>query len=137
MDEGHELEAAPVAEANRHDVVVVGGGQSGLAIGYFLARQGIDFVILDAADTPAASWRARWDSLKLFTPARYSGLPGSPFPGDPNRYPGRDEVVAYMTEYARQFALPVELSSRVRSIRASEGGTSLNWRTGRTTPVRW
>ena len=78
----------------RREVVVVGGGQAGLAIGYFLVRQGRDFTIFEAAEEPAATWRERWDSLKLFTPARYDALPGLSFPGDPDRYPGRDEVVA-------------------------------------------
>src|SRR5947208_11938783 len=102
------------------EVIVVGGGQAGLAIGYFLAQQGRRFVILEAEEEPAAAWRARWDSLKLFTPARYSSLPGLPFPGDPDRYPGRDDVVAYLTEYARHFALPVVLGSRVRAIHRTE-----------------
>jgi putative flavoprotein involved in K+ transport len=105
----------------RREVVVVGGGQAGLAIGYFLARQGRDFPILEAADEPAAAWRERWDSLKLFTPARYDSLPGMAFPGDPDRYPGRDEVVAYLSDYARHFELPVEYDSRVRSIRQTDG----------------
>lgn len=105
----------------QHEVIVVGGGQAGLAVGYFLAQQGIDFVILEAADEPAAAWRARWDSLRLFTPVRYSGLPGLPFPGDADSYPGRDEVVAYLAEYARHFALPLELSSRVHSIGLLDG----------------
>ena len=100
---------------------MIGGGQAGLAIGYFLAQQGRNFAILEAADQPADAWRARWDSLKLFTPARYSSLPGLPFPGDPDAYPGRDDVVDYLTEYARQFRLPVMLGSRVRSIRRAEG----------------
>jgi putative flavoprotein involved in K+ transport len=104
------------------DAVVVGGGQAGLAIGYFLAQQGRDFTILDAAADPAAAWRARWDSLRLFTPVRYNSLPGRPFPGDPDSYPGRDEVAAYLTDYARQFELPVELDSPVRSVRAEDGG---------------
>jgi putative flavoprotein involved in K+ transport len=98
-------------------VIVVGGGQAGLAIGYFLAQQGRRFAILEAAAEPAAAWRARWDSLKLFTPVRYSSLPGLPFPGNPESYPGRDDVVAYLTGYARHFALPVVLGSRVRSVR--------------------
>ena len=106
----------------RREVIVVGGGQAGLAIGHFLARQGRDFTILEAAGEPAAAWRERWDSLKLFTPARYDGLPGLEFPGDPERHPGRDEVVAYLTDYARHFELPVELNSRVRSIRKRDGG---------------
>jgi len=96
-------------------VVVVGGGQAGLAIGYFLSQQGCDFTILEAAAEPAAAWRERWDSLKLFTSARYSGLPGLAFPGDPDRYPTRDEVVDYLTEYARHFDLPVRFGSRVGS----------------------
>ena len=98
---------------------MIGGGQAGLAIGYFLAQQGRDFTILEAAAEPAAAWRERWDSLELFTPARYDALPGLAFPGDPDRYPASDEVVAYLTDYARRFDLPVELGSRVRSIRSS------------------
>jgi putative flavoprotein involved in K+ transport len=105
----------------RREVVVVGGGQAGLAIGYFLAQQGRDFTILEAEGEPAAAWRARWDSLRLFTPVRYSGLPGLPFPGDPDAYPTRDEVAAYLTEYARHFELPIELDSRVHSIRMTNG----------------
>ena len=122
MSAGRETApASPADKRGDREVVVVGGGQAGLAIGYFLAQQGRDFVILEAADEPAAAWRARWDSLKLFTPVRYSSLPGLAFPGDPDSYPGRDEVAAYLTDYARHFALPVELGSRVRSIRRSEG----------------
>ena len=102
---------------NHRDVVVVGAGQAGLAIGHFLAQQGTDFTILEAAAEPAAAWRDRWDSLKLFTSARYDSLPGMEFPGDPDRYPTRDEVADYLTDYARRFELPVELNSRVRSIR--------------------
>jgi len=102
---------------HRHDVIVVGAGQAGLAMGYFLARQGHNFTILEAAEEPAAAWRERWDSLKLFTPARYDALPGLAFPGDPWDYPGRDDVVTYLTDYARHFELPVEFNSRVRAIR--------------------
>jgi putative flavoprotein involved in K+ transport len=108
-------------DVKRHEAVVVGGGQAGLAIGYFLAEQGRDFAILEAAPEPAAAWRQRWDSLKLFTPARYNALPGLAFPGDPDRYPGRDEVVAYLTDYAHRFELPLELNSAVRSIQKAGG----------------
>jgi putative flavoprotein involved in K+ transport len=101
------------------EVVVVGGGQAGLAIGYFLAEPGRDFEILEAADEPAAAWRPRRDSLKLFTPARHRNRPGLPFPGDPDSYPRLDDVAAHLTRYARHCALPVQLGSRVRSIRQS------------------
>jgi putative flavoprotein involved in K+ transport len=109
----------PTDELHR-EVVVIGGGQAGLAIGYHLAAQGREFTILEAAAEPAAAWRARWDSLTLFTPVRYDSLPGMPFPGDPDSYPGRDDVVAYLTEYRRRFALPVEFDSRVQSVRATD-----------------
>jgi putative flavoprotein involved in K+ transport len=107
---------------DHRDVIVVGGGQAGLAIGYLLARQGRHFAILEAAGTPAAAWRARWDSLRLFTPVRYDSLPGRAFPGHPDSYPGRDDVVAYLTDYARDFELPVELDSAVRSVRPGDEG---------------
>ena len=82
MTESHETRPAPAIATAGDDleVIVVGGGQAGLAIGYFLAQQGRKFAILEAADEPAATWRDRWDSLKLFTSVRYSGLPGLPSP---------------------------------------------------------
>ena len=83
--------------STRREVIVVGGGQAGLAIGYFIAKRGLDFTILEAAHEPAATWRERWDSLKLFTSARYDSLPGLPFPGEPERYPTRDEVATSAT----------------------------------------
>jgi len=113
-------ENATVTE--RRDVIVVGGGQAGLAIGYLVGRQGLRLAILDAAQAPAAAWRSRWDSLRLFTPVRYDSLPGRAFPGHPDTYPGRDDVVAYLTDYARDFELPVELTSAVRAVRPGDGG---------------
>jgi putative flavoprotein involved in K+ transport len=109
-------------DTDRYDVAIVGGGQAGLAIGYFLSRQGSDFTILEAAEVPAAAWRERWESLRLFTSARYDGLPGLAFPGDPDRYPTRDEVSEYLTDYARRFELPVQLGSRVRSVHKCDDG---------------
>ena len=107
---------------SHHDVIVIGAGQAGLAIGYHLAQQGRRFTILEAADGPAAAWRSRWESLRLFTPARHDSLPGLAFPGDPDHYPTRDEVVAYLTDYARHFALPVEYGSRVKALRRDGDG---------------
>jgi putative flavoprotein involved in K+ transport len=114
-----EPEAMP-GLASGYEVVVVGAGQAGLAIGCFLARQGRRFVILDRAVSIGAVWRARWESLTLFTPRRYNGLPGLPFPGDPDGYPTRDEVIAYLERYAETFELPIALNSNVRSIRAED-----------------
>lgn len=105
-----------------YDVVVVGGGQAGLAVGYFLAHEGRRFVILERGAEVAPAWRERWDSLTLFTPRRYSSLPGLAFPGDPAGYPTRDEVIAYLERYAEIFKLPIELNSEVRRIAAREGG---------------
>lgn len=101
---------------DRFDVVVIGAGQAGLAVGYSLARQGRRFVILEAADSIGAAWRTRWESLLLFTPRRYNALAGLAFPGDPAGYPTRDEVIAYLGLYTATFELPVELKSAVRSL---------------------
>ena len=125
---------SPSTAAHHQEVVVIGGGQAGLAIGYYLAQQGRRFTILEAAGEPAAAWRSRWDSLRLFTPVRYDSLPGLTFPGDPAGYPGRDDVVAYLTEYARRFELPVEYDSRVRSVRAAT--RRVRRRTRRPRPTR-
>jgi putative flavoprotein involved in K+ transport len=105
----------------RLDVVVIGAGQAGLAIGHFLKRQGRQFLIVDGADSIAAAWRSRWDSLVLFTPRRYDSLPGLAFPGEPDGYPTRDEVIVYLEQYAAAFKLPVELGSAVRSL-DTDGG---------------
>jgi putative flavoprotein involved in K+ transport len=120
MDGDHVPDVSMPRE--RREVVVVGGGQAGLAMGHALARRGRDHVILEAGPEPATAWRERWDSLRLFTPRRYSGLPGLPMPGDPDGHPTRDEVVAYLGEYARRFELLVELSSRVRAVRRGDAG---------------
>jgi putative flavoprotein involved in K+ transport len=102
--------------AGRYDVVVIGAGQAGLAIGYFLAKAGRRFVIVERADSVGSAWRSRWDSLTLFTSRRYDSLPGLAFPGEPDGYPGRDEVIAYLEDYARRFALPIELNAGVESL---------------------
>ena len=107
--------------AARFDVVVIGAGQAGLAIGYLLARQRRHFVILEAADAVGASWRSRWDSLVLFTPRRHDALPGLAFPGDPDGYPTRDEVVEYLDQYAARFDLPIQFNTAVSSLSDEDG----------------
>src|SRR5919202_6164741 len=107
--------------AERYEVAIVGAGQAGLALGYLLARQGRRFAILEAGPSVGTAWRERWDSLLLFTPRRYDSLPGLAFPGDPDGYPTRDEVVAYLERYAERFELPIELGSRVRSLTRQDG----------------
>ncbi|HLR95393.1 MAG TPA: ArsO family NAD(P)H-dependent flavin-containing monooxygenase [Jiangellaceae bacterium] len=90
------------------DVVVIGGGQAGLAAGYFLRRTGLEFVILDAARRPGGSWQHMWPSLRLFSPAEHSPLPGWPMPRQPGtEYPGREHVVDYLSQYEQRYALPV------------------------------
>lgn len=104
-----------------HDVVVIGAGQAGLAVGYYLKRHGLDFVIVDAAAEIGHVWRGRWDSLRLFTPAEYDALPGLPFPAPNGTYPGKDEAADYLQDYARTFALPVQLGTRVSRVGQADG----------------
>ena len=106
--------AAPPKE--RHDVIVIGGGQAGLSVGYHLQRQGVPFVILDANARIGDAWRNRWDSLKLFTPRRYDSLDGMPFPGAANDFPTKDEMADYLESYARHFNLPVRTATRVERL---------------------
>jgi putative flavoprotein involved in K+ transport len=108
--------------AQHLEVAVIGAGQAGLAIGYYLRKQGCRFVILERASELAPAWRERWDSLTLFTPRRYSALAGLPFPGDPDGYPGRDGVIAYLERYAETFELPVELNSEVTRLDRGDDG---------------
>ena len=95
---------------------VIGGGQAGLAVGYHLMRRRLPFVILDDNDRIGDAWRKRWDSLRLFTPGRYNGLPGMPFPGSPSSYPTKDEAADYLESYAREFRLPVRTGLRVEKL---------------------
>jgi len=92
---------------HRVQTVVIGGGQAGLSVGYHLAQRGIDFVILESHQRVGDSWRQRWDSLRLFTPARFDGLVGMPFPAPPNSFPTKNEMADYLEAYAAHFNLPV------------------------------
>src|SRR6266699_1897142 len=105
--------------AERTEVIVIVGGQAGLAAGYYLSQAPILFLILDADARAGDSWRRRWDSLELFTAARYSALPGLPFPGDPEHYPGKDAVADYLENYARTHELPIRHDSRVTQLNSS------------------
>ena len=98
-------------------VVVVGAGQSGLAAARALRELGMPAVILEASDRPAGSWPRYYDSLRLFSPAAYSSMPGMPFPGAPDRYPARDEVADYLERYASWLGAEIQTSTRVQTIR--------------------
>jgi putative flavoprotein involved in K+ transport len=93
--------------------IVIGGGQAGLSVGYYLARERRPFVILDASDRVGDAWRQRWDSLRLFTPAAFDGLVGMKFPGAPFSFPTKDRMADYLEDYARRFQLPVRNGIRV------------------------
>lgn len=118
-------------------VAVVGGGQAGLAMGYALMRRGLrprdDVLILDAGGRVGSTWAARWDSLRLFTPARHSAIPGLPFPGDPDVYPGKDDVAGYLADYAHRFDLPVRHGVRVQRVAQGKDGFVLSTTGG---PIR-
>src|SRR4029450_1955399 len=96
--------------------LVIGANQSGLAVRYYLRQRGLPFVILDENARIGDAWRKRWNSLRLFTPGRYDGLPGMPFPGSPSAYPTKDETADYLEAYAREFELPVRTRVKVDSL---------------------
>ena len=108
--------SVPPARTERFDTIIVGGGQAGLAVGYHLAARDLDFVILDGDERVGDRWRRRWDSLRLFTPARYNGLPGMPFPASPWHLPDKDEVADFLERYAERFDLPVRLGTRAEAL---------------------
>jgi putative flavoprotein involved in K+ transport len=109
------------------DVAVIGGGQAGLAMGHQLARRGRDAVILDAHQRVGESWRERWDSLVLFTEARFAGLPGMPFPGPARAHPTKDQVADYLAGYAERFRLPVQGGVRVDRVLRHRAGFELRF----------
>src|SRR5690242_13615178 len=108
--------------AQRVETVIIGAGQAGLATGYQLKRLGRPFLILDGNRRVGDNWRQQWDSLALYSPAKYDGLPGMSFPGKAWSYPGKEEVAAYLESYAAHWQLPIKLNTRVRSLDAGASG---------------
>lgn len=106
------------------ETVVIGGGQTGLTVGYHLAQRDQRFVILDANERISDSWRQRWDSLRLFTPARFNGLPGWPFPARSWSFPTRDEMADYLQTYAARCDFPIQSGFRVD--RLSKAATDIS-----------
>ncbi|GAB3577211.1 flavin-containing monooxygenase [Hymenobacter daeguensis] len=104
------------------DAVVIGAGQAGLAAAYYLRQRGVTFRLLEAAPAAGAAWETRYDSLRLFSPAWASGLPGRPWPGPALRYPTRAETVAYLRDYAAHFQFPIDAGQRVTRLVAAPSG---------------
>jgi putative flavoprotein involved in K+ transport len=104
------------------DVLVIGGGQAGLVMGYHLAERGHRYLIVDAGTEIGHVWRSRWDSLQLFTPAQFDNLPGMPFPAAKDTYPGKDDVADFLQAYAARFQLQVQLNTTVESLTSSDDG---------------
>ena len=96
----------------RIQTIVIGGGQAGLAVGYHLAKRRLPFLILDANQRIGDAWRNRWDSLRLFNPARYAGLPGLAFPARGDSFPTKEQMADYLADYSKRFLLPVRNASR-------------------------
>jgi putative flavoprotein involved in K+ transport len=109
------------AKRERFDVIVIGGGQAGLSVGYHLRQRGLRFLILDGSDRIGDAWRKRWDSLRLFTPAKLDGLAGMKFPAAPDYFPTKDEMADYLEAYAARFQLPVQTRARVDRLFKRDG----------------
>ncbi len=113
------------------ETVIIGAGQAGLSTGYHLQRRRREFVILEGNDRVGDGWRRQWDTLRLYTPAKYDGLPGMPFPGSPWTYPLKDEVADYLEAYANRFGLPIRTGVRVERVEPAEGGYLVHTDDGR------
>jgi putative flavoprotein involved in K+ transport len=108
-------------QVQRYETVIVGGGQAGLSVGYFLKEQGRSFVVLDASERIGDSWRNRWDSLRLYSPAFRDGLPGMAFPAARTAYPTKGEMGDYLEAYATRFGLPVRSGTAVVALTRENG----------------
>lgn len=113
MNVNNQDEAMTESTSLPFDTIVIGGGQAGLTMGYYLAAHDCDFMILDASERIGDTWRNRWESLRLFTPTKNSHLPGMPFSISDDHYPTKDEMADYLEAYAARFDLPIQLDTRV------------------------
>src|SRR5919202_3040214 len=104
------------------DVLIIGAGQAGLTLGYYLRQTPLRFQLVERHERLGESWRRRYDALELFTPRAYSALPGLALAGDPDGYADKDEVAAYLEAYARHFNLPVLLGTGIQSLARHNGG---------------
>lgn len=113
------------------DVVVIGGGQTGLCAAYFLRRAGLSYVVLDAEEAPGGAWRHAWDSLRLFSPAGWSSIAGWPMPQKSEPYPSRNDVIEYLSQYEQRYRIPVERPVFVERVELSDQGFKVLARDGR------
>jgi len=116
------MEMNNVNEKVTRSIIIIGAGQAGLAAGYHLLKASEDFVIIDAAKNVGDSWRQRWDSLCLFTPSQYDGLPGFPFPASRGTFPSKDDLADYLEKYALKFNLPVRMGEKVNYLSRTQSG---------------
>lgn len=114
------MKTVNVNEQENWGTIIIGAGQAGLAAGYHLLKAREDFIIIDTAENIGDSWRKRWDSLRLFTPSQYDGLPGFPFPASRNTMPKKDEVADYLVKYVEKFKLPVHMGETVNHLSRTE-----------------
>jgi putative flavoprotein involved in K+ transport len=109
-------------EKDKWKTIIIGAGQAGLAAGYYLQNAGENFLIIDTAKRLGDSWRQRWETLCLFTPSQYDGLPGFPFPAPRDTFPSKDEIADYLEKYSTKFYLPVQLNEKVIRLGRSSSG---------------
>jgi putative flavoprotein involved in K+ transport len=115
-----------VKKPEQIQTVVIGAGQAGLSTGYFLDRHGLPHVILEAHQRVGDSWRQRWDSLRLFTPARFDGIAGMPYPAPSHSFPTKNDMADYLETYASRFRLPVRTGMRVDRLTRQDGRYSIS-----------
>ena len=106
----------------QYSTVIIGAGQAGLSAAYYLSKINDDFIVLDEASRPGDSWRKRWDSLRLFTPAQHDGLPGLPFPAKRGALPTKDEMADYLSDYVGKFSLNVQSDTKVSALKKTSEG---------------